>query len=164
MGYTAFELCVGTAREPGSEEYLDSEKYELRHWDLDRPESLKDLIARINRIRRANPALQTNEGLTFHDVDNAQILCYSKVTDGNTILVVVNVDPQYSQSGWVNLDLQRLGLDPEQGFQVHDLLSDSRYMWSGSRNFVQLDPRQIAGHIFAIQQRVRTENDFDYFA
>ena len=106
----AFELCEATPREPGSEEYLDSEKYQLRHWDLDRRDSLKPLISRINRIRKDNPALQSNRHVHFHPIDNEELICYSKRTHdrSNLVLVVVNLDPHYTQAGWVELDLKSL--------------------------------------------------------
>jgi starch synthase (maltosyl-transferring) len=161
----AFELCENHAREPGSEEYLDSEKYEIKHWDLDRPNSLKDFIARVNRIRRENPALQTDESLSFHRVDNEQLVCYSKRTEDsdNVIIVVVNLDPNHTHSGWVEFDLQTLELDPQKPFQAHDLLTDARYLWHGTRNYVEVNPHVVPAHIFRVRRRVRTEEDFDYY-
>ncbi len=161
----AFELCDNQPREPGSEEYLNSEKYEIKTWDLDRPESLRELIARVNRIRRENPALQSNQSLRFHPVDNEQLICYSKNTEdySNTILTVVNLDPHHKHAGWVDLPLAEWGLDLRQPYQVHDLLSGARYLWTGPRNYVEVDPRTAPAHIFRIRRRVRTEKDFDYF-
>jgi starch synthase (maltosyl-transferring) len=161
----AFELCENQPRELGGEEYLDSEKYELKHWDLDRPDSLKDFIARVNRIRRENAALQSDRNLQFHSVDNEQLICYSKNTEdlSNFILVVVNLDPHHAHAGWVKLPLTDMGLDPRQPYQVHDLLSGGRYLWTGPRNYVEVDPRTAPAHIFLIRRRVRTERDFDYF-
>ena len=161
----AFELAEHVAREPGSEEYLDSEKYQLRRWDLDRPDSLAELIARINRIRRENPALQGDRGLRFHATDNEQLLCYSKASEEgeNVILVVVSLDPHHLQAGWVELDLPELGLAAGEGFQVHDLLSGARYLWQGARNYVQLDPASAPAHVFHVRRRLRSERDFDYF-
>jgi len=161
----AFELCERRPREPGSEEYLNSEKYELKHWDLDRPDSLREVIARVNEIRRDNPALQSDWSLRFHDVDNAQLICYSKRTDdpANVVLVVVNLDPHHVQAGWTALDLGALGLDPAQPYQVHDLLTDGRFIWQGARNYVELDPHTIPAHIFRVRRRVRTEQQFEYY-
>lgn len=161
----ALELCENRAREPGSEEYLDSEKYELRHWDLDRPDSLNDLIGRVNRIRRENPALQGDWSLRFHPVDNDQLICYSKRADDltNAVLVVVNLDPHHTQSGWTALDLESLGLDRGLPYQVHDLLTDAKYIWHGARNYVELDPHRIPAHIFRVRRRVRTEQQFEYY-
>jgi starch synthase (maltosyl-transferring) len=160
-----FELLENRPRERGSEEYLSSEKYELRHWDLAPPGSLRDLIALVNRARRENAALKTNSGLLFHDSDNEQLLCYSKSAPGadNTVIAVVNLDPHHPQSGWVQLDLTRLGLESGRSFQVHDLLTGARFLWNGARNFVQLDPQEVPAHLFRVRRRVRSEQDFDYF-
>jgi starch synthase (maltosyl-transferring) len=161
----AFELCENRPREAGSEEYLDAEKYEIKHWDLEQPDSLKELIARVNRIRQENPALQSDWSLCFHAVDNDQLICYSKHTDdlSNVIVVVVNLDPHHTHSGWMELSLATLGLDPRQPYQAHDLLSDARYLWQGPRNYVELTPQVAPAHIFRIRHRVRTERDFDYY-
>jgi starch synthase (maltosyl-transferring) len=161
----AFELTEDRAREPGSEEYLDSEKYQLRSWDRDRPSSLKELIARVNRIRRENAPLQSDHGLSFHPVDNDMLIAFSKtnLTGTESVLVVANVDPHYTQSGWVTIDLRSLGLPPETTFQMDDLLSGARFLWRGARNFVSLDPQHSPAHIFRVRRRVRTERDFDYF-
>lgn len=159
----AFELMEATPRQPGSEEYMDSEKYQIRHWELERPDSLAPIIGRVNRIRREHSALQSNRGLVFHHVDNEQLLCYSKRSGDDIVLVVVNLDPRYVQSGWTSLDLEALGMEPDQQFQVHDLLVDRRYLWHGAHNFVQLDPHVMPGHVFAVRRRVRTEHDFDYY-
>ena len=128
---------------PGREEYLDSEKYEIKNWDIDRPDSLKGLISQVNRIRHENPAFRANYNLRFHDVDNEQIIAYSKSSvDGtNEVLVVVNLDPHYKQSGFITLPLEELGVDPRQPYQAHDLLTDARYLWQGTRNYVELDPQ-----------------------
>ena len=161
----AFELCENVAREPGSEEYLNSEKYEIKHWDLEKPGSLRELIARVNRIRRENRALQSDRNLRFYSVDNPEILCFGKSTDdlSNVIVVAVNLDPHHTQSGWVELPSEELGLNPQQTFQMHDLLTDARYLWQGKRNYVQLDPDSVPAQIFRVRPRIRREQDFDYF-
>ena len=161
----AFELMEHLPREPGSEEYLDSEKYQLRHWNIDRPDSLRDFIARVNRIRRENPPLQSDRGLHFHHVDNDSLIAYSKTSgDGaHCVLVVVNLDPHHAQSGWLELDASALDLPGHRPFQAHDLLSGSRFLWQGTRNYVALDPQRSPAHIFRIRRHVRTERDFDYF-
>jgi starch synthase (maltosyl-transferring) len=153
----AFELCENCPREPGSEEYLNPEKYEIKNWDVTRPDSLKDLITRVNRIRQENPALHADWSLRFHEVDNEQLICYSKRTDdlSNVMLVVVNLDPHYTQSGWVELPLEELGIDPRKPYQIHDLLSDARYLWQGSRNYVELNPQIVPAHILLIPRQVR---------
>jgi len=148
----AFELCENKPREPGSEEYLNSEKYELKAWEIRRPDSLKDLITRVNRIRLENPALQRDEGLEFHPAGNDQLLCYSKRSrDGkNILLMVVNLDPRRSQAGTLELRLETLGLDPSRPFTAEDLLSGVSFTWQGPRNFVELDPARAPAHIFRI--------------
>jgi starch synthase (maltosyl-transferring) len=160
-----YELMESTPREPGSEEYRDSEKYQLRHWTLQRPDSLWSLIARMNRIRRENAALQSDGGLHFCKIDNEQLIAYFKVdaASGNVILTVVNLDPHHAQSGWVDLDVGALKFDPEQPYQVHDLLSDQRYIWRGRYNYVLLDPQRSPAHVFRLRRRVRSEQDFDYY-
>jgi starch synthase (maltosyl-transferring) len=161
----AFELGEHLPREPGSEEYLDSEKYQLRPWDLANPSSLNDFIALVNRIRRDNPALQSDWHLQFHPTNNEELLCYSKNTADltNVILVVVNLNPHYTHTGWIDLTLARLGVDMEQPFQVHDLLSEARYLWHGPRNYVELNPHVVPAHIFRIRRRIRSEQDFEYY-
>jgi starch synthase (maltosyl-transferring) len=160
-----YELLESAPREPGSEEYRDSEKYQLRHWTIDRPDSLWSLIARMNRIRRENAALQSDGGLHFCRIDNDQLIAYLKIDarSGNVILTVVNLDPHRPQSGWVDLDIDALKLDTEQPFQVHDLLSEQRYIWRGRHNYVMLDPQRAPAHVFRLRRRVRREQDFDYY-
>ncbi len=161
----AFELCENRAVAAGSEEYLDSEKYQLRTWGLESPNSLAKLIAQVNRIRRENLALHSDWSLRFHFADNDQIIVYSKMTDDllNIIVTVVNLDPNHIQSAWVDLPLDVFHLDPRQPYQMHDLLTDTRYVWQGSHNYVELNPQRLPAHIFRIRRRVRTENGVDYF-
>ncbi len=160
-----FEHCWGAPFKPGSEEYLDSEKYQIHHHDLQRLDSLSSFIARVNRLRREHRVLQSNDTLRFHNVDNDQLICYSKMsTDpAEVILVVVNLDPHHKHAAFVELPLAELDLDPAHPYQVHDLLSDSRFLWDGPRNFVELDPAIVPAHIFMIRRRVRTERDFEYY-
>ncbi len=162
----AYELCENRSREPGSEEYLDSEKYAIKHRDLDRPDGLKDFISRVNAARRDNAALHFDWNLHFHGVDNGELICYSKATreKSGAMLMVVNLDPYHRQSGWVDLDLDALGVTDGEGFQVHDILSDARYLWHGRRNYVELDPYVCPAHIFRVRRHERTERQFDYFA
>jgi starch synthase (maltosyl-transferring) len=161
----AFELYEDRPQKPASEEYLDSEKYEIRRWDITRPDSLKEFIGLINRIRRDNPALHSNDSLRFHHVDNDQLIAYSKQSpDGvNVIIVVVNLSPHHVHSGWLELDLAALGLHADRPFQVHDLLTQAYYLWQGPRNYVQLDPHSVPVQIFAVRRSLRREQDFDYF-
>jgi starch synthase (maltosyl-transferring) len=158
----AFERFEHVAREAGSEEYRDSEKYEVRHWPPT-DDDLTELIAAVNRVRRENPALQQNATLQFHATDNEQVLCYSKSAGDNVVLVVVNLDPQNTHSAWIDLDLGALQVEYGRPFQVHDLLSGARHSWHGARNYVQLNPHVVPAHIFRIRRHVRTERDFEYF-
>ncbi|MGA9798755.1 MAG: alpha-1,4-glucan--maltose-1-phosphate maltosyltransferase [Terriglobales bacterium] len=161
----AFELAENRAVRAGSEEYLDSEKYQVRNWDLNNPTSLAELITKVNQIRRENPALQADVNLNFHPVDNEQIIAYSKLSDDllNIIVTVVNVDPERTQAGMVDLPLDLFHLDAQQPYQMHDLLTDAKYLWRGPRNYVELNPQRLPAHIFCIRRRVRTENSVDYF-
>lgn len=161
----AFELLENRPVRQGSEEYLNSEKYEIRHWDLERSDSLRPLIARVNEIRNTNPALQNDWSLRFHSIENDQILCYSKESDdrANLILVVVNLDPHHTQSGFVNLPLSELEIPADRGYEAEDLLSGERYLWNGPRNYVELNPSRMPGHILRIRRRLKIETDFDYF-
>ena len=161
----AFELHENNAREPGSEEYLNSEKYDLRHWDLNSPWSLKDLIARMNRIRRENPALQRDSKLRFHATDNTEVICYSKATLdlSNIVIVLCNLNPFHKQTGWIDLDLSSLGIDTGRAFQAHDLLSDGRFLWRGARNYFELTPESLPAHVMKVRKWVKTERDFDYY-
>ncbi|MEO7337686.1 MAG: alpha-1,4-glucan--maltose-1-phosphate maltosyltransferase [Caldimonas sp.] len=157
----AYELLEGTPREAGSEEYRDSEKYQLRQWDLDDAASLRDLVARINRIRRENPALQGDWSLRFCPVENDQLIAYAKTSGDNVIVTVVNLDPDHAQSGWVGLDLAALGIAEGEPYQMHDLLTDQRYTWRGTHNFVLLDPAQLPAHVLRLEPKARSERDFD---
>jgi starch synthase (maltosyl-transferring) len=160
-----FEHGVAAPLAPGREEYLDSEKYEIRHWDPDQEGTLAPLLGRLNRIRREHAAFRANHDLRFHPVDNGQILAFSKGTEDGTdqVLVVVNLDPHHVQAGHVELPLEALGLDARQPYQVHDLLTDARYLWHGPRNYVELRPDGDQANIFAIRRYARTEADFDYY-
>ncbi len=159
-----FELMEHTAR-PGSEEYAGNEKYQLRSWDLGSRNSLRPIIKRLNQIRRDNPALERVTGTRFHRTDNEMLICYSRQSaDGeNRLLVVVNLDPHHNQSGWIDLDLHALGVGPDEGFQVHDLIGDGRYLWRGPRNFVSLDPGAMPAQIFRLRHHLRTETSFEYY-
>ncbi len=146
----AYELGENRPRDPGSEEYLDSEKYEVKQWDRSSADSLAPFIAKVNAVRHAHVALQSDWSLAFHPTDNDQVICYSKRSGADVILVVANLDPQHVQSSWVSLDTAALGLQPGAPFTVVDELSGERYPWRGSRNFVMLDPAKAPAHVFSI--------------
>lgn len=161
----AFELQECQPREPGSEEYLHSEKYEVRTWHVESSHSLREFIARVNEIRRHNPALHANDSLQFHEVQNDNLIAYTKSTDdhGNIVLTVVNLDPFRVQAGWLRLPLDELDIAADKPYQVHDLLGGGRYLWEGEWNYVELNPHISPAHIFRVRRRIQTEQDFDYF-
>jgi starch synthase (maltosyl-transferring) len=161
----AYELGENEPMKPGSEEYRDSEKYEIRDWNLAAPHSIADTIAAVNHARRENPAFHASHDLFFHPTDNPYLIAYSKTTpdQSSRVLTVVNLDAFHTQSGWLQLDLSHLGLDPGESFQVLDLLTGVRYLWQGERNYVELSPEKIPAHIFRVLRRVRSEKDFDYY-
>ena len=150
----AYELGENLPMKPGSEEYLNSEKYQIRQWDRKDSRSLAPLVTRINTIRRENLALQSDLSLYFHPVDNPHLLCYSKsATDGagtNTILVAINLDPTQEQAGWIDLDLKQLSMEHDETFDVEDLLTGTHYAWHDRSNYVALRPDTMPAHIFRI--------------
>jgi starch synthase (maltosyl-transferring) len=148
----AYELMENRPRDPGtSEEYLDSEKYEVKHWDRKRADSLVPFITKVNAIRNSHAALQSDWSLVFHPADNPQLLCYSKRAGDDRILVAVNLDPKQTQAGWVTLDMKALGLNEHAAFTVVDELNGESYPWRGARNFVMLDPNKTPSHVFSIK-------------
>ncbi len=160
----AFELCIGNAIE-GKEEYLNSEKYEIKRWDRNQAGNIRAVIERVNRARRDNPSLQRFRNLKFYEIDNNMMIAYGKATGdlSNITIMVVNLDPYHKQSGWLVLPLEELGIDPGQPYLLHDLLSNDKYIWQGSRNYLELDPRVMPAHILKVHRRLRREQDFDYF-
>jgi starch synthase (maltosyl-transferring) len=148
----AFELLEGNPREPGSEEYLNSEKYELKRWVLNRPDSLKDLLAKLNGARRQQSALQRNDHLTFHAIDSDHLLAYSKRTAdaSNIVLVGVNLDPHAAHSGNLELPLDQFRLAGS-SFDVRDLLSGQKFSWQGSHAWIELDPATRPAHVFQVR-------------
>jgi len=146
----AYELCENLPVKPNSEEYLNSEKYEIRQWDLAASHSIAPLITRVNQIRRENIALQSDLSLHFHPVDNPQVICYSKNAGNNIILVALNLDPHNEQAGWIDLDLKILGMEHDETFDVEDLLTGTHYAWHDRSNFVALRPDVMPAHIFRV--------------
>ena len=163
----AFELMEHAVLNAGGEEYLHSEKYQIRHWDWDSPESLAPEIRRLNQVRREHPALVWSGSLRFHAADSRELLVYSKRSPegDDTILTVVSLDPPYTVAGFVHLDMAALGLDPDARFWVHDLMSGDRYIWTGPDNYVELRAGRFPAHVFEIvhlpRGRLPDERDFD---
>ncbi len=151
--YSGYELCENKPL-PGREEYLDSEKYQFKERDWNAPGNIKHWITRINKIRRENRALQMYTSLRFYRADNDAILCYGKMTPArdNIILVVVNLDPFRKQNSFVHVPIEEFGQMESNEYQVHDLLSDARYIWRGGQNYVELDPEIQPAHVFLVRR------------
>ncbi|MCM8761567.1 MAG: alpha-1,4-glucan--maltose-1-phosphate maltosyltransferase, partial [Candidatus Omnitrophica bacterium] len=160
----AFELCVNTPL-PGREEYLDSEKYEIKHWDRNRPGNIKDLLTKLNTIRRENPCLQMTRNIRFCNIDNENLLAYYKATGdySDIIIVVVNLDPFHVQSGLLHVPLEDLGIDKESPYMAHDLLNDQKFIWQGHTSYIELDPQKAPAHVIRVAKQLHKERDFDYF-
>ncbi|MEU5655621.1 alpha-1,4-glucan--maltose-1-phosphate maltosyltransferase [Streptomyces sp. NPDC047737] len=152
--YAGFELYENTPVRPGSEEYQDSEKYQLRPRDWESAEregrSLAPLITSLNRIRRRHPALQQLRDVHFHSVDNEALIAYSKRSGSNIVLVVVNLDPHHTQEATVSLDMPRLGLDWHESVPVRDELTGDTYHW-GRTFYVRLEPGVTPAHIVVLR-------------
>ncbi len=148
--YSGFELCENVPKKSGSEEYLDSEKYQLRPRSWDGAHAIHDDIVRINRIRREHPALRRLTNLTFHDSDNPNILFYRKSAPEEDLLVAVNLDPSAPQETTVHVPLEELGLAWDEPYQVEDLLTGHRYTWQGAPNYVRLSPTEEPGHVLRL--------------
>ncbi|MBD3347449.1 MAG: DUF3416 domain-containing protein [Chitinivibrionales bacterium] len=147
----AFESCENTPF-PGKEEYLDSEKYEIKDWPPRSESSLVTLMSRVNKIRKENPALQQTNNIEFLNIENDQLLCYLKTAHhhSNAIIVAVNMDSNYTQSGLVDVPVDLLKIGEEQPYMVHDLISDNKYIWKGRFNYIELNPHIIPAHIFRV--------------
>ncbi|MBJ6118623.1 alpha-1,4-glucan--maltose-1-phosphate maltosyltransferase [Pontibacter sp. BT310] len=148
-----YEFSMGTPY-PGKEEYIDSEKYEVKHWDWGKKTKVSEVITLINKIRKVNPALQTTWNIAFGDTDNPQLLCFAKWdnTRKNKILVVANMDPYNTQSGWVQVPIRELQLPESEQYMVHDLLTEHKYTWQNEWNYVELRPHEMPVHVFRIEE------------
>ncbi|HEY2405700.1 MAG TPA: alpha-1,4-glucan--maltose-1-phosphate maltosyltransferase [Polyangiaceae bacterium] len=151
--YSGFELCENVPVKHGSEEYVDSEKYEIRVRDWNAPGNIKQDIGKLNRVRREEPALHELANLQFLKSDFEGILAYRKWAPGNDLVVVVNLDPHAMHEGMIELPLEQMGLDPNEPYEMSDLLTGARYTWRGSRNYVRLDPVERVGHVFRVGRR-----------
>ena len=160
--YSGFELCENVPVKHGSEEYLDSEKYQIKPREWNQADSLRELIARVNHIRRDHAALQQNATLMFHNTDNPYFLWFSKsvperserserIERSERVFVVVNTDPHWTQQGWVQMPIWEMGIESRDLYIVEDLLDGARYTWRGEWNFVKLDPTERVAHIFVVR-------------
>jgi starch synthase (maltosyl-transferring) len=152
--YNGFELCENTPRYEGSEYYLDSEMYQHKVWDWDRPGNIVDTVTLVNRIRRENPALQLYKNLRFYGSEDEHILFYGKATpDGsNIILVALNLNPFETHYGGVFLPPGEFGIRDDEVYEVEDLLTGATYSWYGRHNWVRLDPRHQPAHILRVRR------------
>ena len=154
--YSGYELSENVPVRPGSEEYLDSEKYQLVQRDYEAPGNLNEDIRRLNAVRRAQPALQRADNLAFQTSENPQIVFYHKSggaadgAGGDDLLIAVNVDPHRAHESMVHAPLAALGIGPDEPYVVEDLLTGARYTWRGSRNYVRLDPGVEPGHVLRV--------------
>ncbi|MBF0406393.1 MAG: alpha-1,4-glucan--maltose-1-phosphate maltosyltransferase [Candidatus Riflebacteria bacterium] len=160
--YSGFELCENAAI-PGKEEYMDSEKYIIKPRNWNKPGNIADYISRLNRIRKENAALQEYDNLVFYESENEQILFYGKSVGNNHLLVAASLDPFQKQHSFVFVPIEKYGIKPGDTYQVHDLITDRRYLWKGSRNYVELDPSGELANIFLIHRWSHKEQDFDYY-
>ncbi|MFJ5998810.1 alpha-1,4-glucan--maltose-1-phosphate maltosyltransferase, partial [Streptomyces sp. NPDC092370] len=152
--YSGYELCENTPLKEGGEEYLDSEKYQLRHRDWEAAEregrTITGLLTRLNTVRREHPALQRLRNLRFHHTDNDALIAYSKRSGSDVVLVVTNLDPHHTQEATVSLDMPQLGLDWHKSVPVRDELTGETYRW-GRDNYVRLEPGRAPAHVFHVQ-------------
>ncbi|PIQ87054.1 MAG: alpha-1,4-glucan--maltose-1-phosphate maltosyltransferase [Candidatus Omnitrophica bacterium CG11_big_fil_rev_8_21_14_0_20_45_26] len=153
--YSGFELCENKALHEGSEEYLDSEKYQYKVWDWNRPGNIKELVTQINRIRNENAALQQFGNLTFFATDTDHILAYAKwnADQSNLIFAAVNLDPYHIHEDYLHMPLWQFGIQDWQTFQVKDLLTGEKYYWKGPHQYVRLDPQITPAHIFLVRKK-----------
>ena len=149
--YSGFELCENVPVRPGSEEYLDSEKYEIKLRDWSKASHMRELIAQVNEIRRAHPALQQNRTLRLHPADNPDLLWFSKSAGSDVVFVVANTTPDRMQHGWVELPIGEFGIAPDAPYAVEDQLDGATYRWQGAWNYVKLDPAERMAHIFVVR-------------
>ncbi|HOY69060.1 MAG TPA: alpha-1,4-glucan--maltose-1-phosphate maltosyltransferase [Candidatus Ozemobacteraceae bacterium] len=160
--FQGFELCEGEPV-PNKEEYLNSDKYEIRFRDWNKPGNIKAMITRLNRIRNENPALQEYDNLRFYRAENEHILFYGKSLGDNHVLVAVNLDPFQRHNSFVYVPIERYGIKPDETYQVHDVLTDKRYLWKGEKNYIDLDPAGEPANVFVLRKWTAREQDFDYY-
>ncbi len=152
--YAGYELCENVAREPGSEEYLNSEKYEYKVRDWDAPGNLVGYVTRINRIRRENSALHLYRNLRFFGSDDPNVLFYAKMTPerDNLVFVAANLDPFATHAGLVDVPIAELGIGEHQAYRMHELITDRWFEWHGPRGYVELNPDAEPAQIFALHR------------
>jgi starch synthase (maltosyl-transferring) len=153
--YSGFELFENRPAAPGSEEYLESEKYQYRRWNWEQPNRLNNLIRTVNIIRHTQPALQYNDSLQFHLTTSDDLIAYSKAAPGGPrILTVVSLDPLEPRDGWVCVSLPDDTVEDDEVYTVRDLLAEHRYVWRGAWNYVRLEPT-LPAHILHVDRMSR---------
>jgi starch synthase (maltosyl-transferring) len=162
--YSGFELCEGTPI-PGKEEYLDSEKYQFKGRNWDAPGNIKEYVTKLNFIRKENRAFHEYANLRFHDAENDNVLFYSKTTPAKDSLVLcaVTVDIHHAQTAFVYVPLDDFGIGHHETYQVEDLLTGERFLWTGARNFVSLNPHTRPAHIFRVRRWAGRQNGQDVY-
>ncbi len=160
-----FELCKDIPVKSGSEEYLNSEKYEIRKWDIKDPGSISTFISKINKIRNENRVFRSIENLDFFNIDNENLISFAKYNDdlSEIYLIIVNLDTDWKQSGWLEFKIDKFNIAEKRPYQVFDQLNNKYYIWNGTRNFIELDPKQSPAHIFKLKRFQKTEKNFDYY-
>lgn len=160
----SFELTENQAF-PGKEEYLNSEKYEIKHWDWNKGERIRNLISDLNRIRQLNPAFHDFKNTRFCQVDNDYLLFYMKTMDNisDTFFVIINLDPFHTQSGQMHIPVSELGISRVQSYLLKDQLNGERFVFSGESNCISIDPNKTPAYLFRLYQQVSKETSFDYY-
>lgn len=148
-----YEFCINTPH-PRKEEYIDNEKYELKHWNWNEYTRIKEIITWVNKIRKANTALHTTNNIRFAETTSDQIICYTKSDPEtkNSLIIAVNLDPYHTHGAHVKIPIEKLGIEFDQQYVVHDLLSGEKYKWQNEWNYVQLNPYAMPAHIFKIER------------
>jgi len=160
-----FELCENIPLKDGSEEYLNSEKYELREWNIDDKNSIADFISRINGIRNNYDLYKSNENIEFLNIDNEKLIAFSRYNDdmSKIHIIIINIDTRWKQSGWLEIPVEKYKISGIKDYQVFDYLNNDYYIWKGKRNYIELDPNHKQAHIFELRKFQRSERNFDYY-
>jgi len=160
-----FELCENIPIKEGSEEYMNSEKYEIRKWDVDDKKSISGFIGKVNGIRNNNIIYQSNINFEFLNIDNESLLAFARYNDyfSDIHIIIINLDANWKQSGWLELPIDKFNIEREKPYQVYDKLNNNYYIWNGSKNYIELNPESKIAHVFEIRKLKRTEENFDYY-
>jgi starch synthase (maltosyl-transferring) len=160
-----FELCENIPIKEGSEEYMNSEKYEIRKWNVYDKKSISDFIGKVNEIRNNNRIYQSNINFEFLNIDNESLLAFARYSDdySNIHIIIINLDANWKQSGWLEVPIDKFNIERKKPYQVYDKLNNNYYIWNGSKNYIELNPENKTSHVFEIRKLKRTEENFDYY-